>query len=238
MSFTGQPGGEPNEGRRRAPRRDLRALRGERDPRGAARAGTHRPGRRIVVSLVRVQPGRDGEPGRQLPARRLVPGPLGNQHPNIVPYQLFEAADRPFILAAGNDRCSRGPARSSAVGPPRGRALRDERGSGPQPGRTDPRPRRGLPRSNGRRVARRPGDRRLPSSPVLRMDEVFATPEGAGMVQEVLDPVRGTLRWSPTRSVSTARCRRCAGARPTSASTRRRSCASSGSSRLRQQVPT
>src|SRR3970282_166012 len=34
----------------------------------------------------------------------LVPGPLGNQHPNIVPYQLFEAADRPFILAAGNDR--------------------------------------------------------------------------------------------------------------------------------------
>jgi len=34
----------------------------------------------------------------------------------------------------------------------------------------------------------------VPSSPVLRMDEVFATPEGAGMVQEVLDPVRGTLR--------------------------------------------
>ena len=29
---------------------------------------------------------------------------LGNAHPNIVPYQLFEAADRPFILAAGNDR--------------------------------------------------------------------------------------------------------------------------------------
>ena len=34
----------------------------------------------------------------------LVPGPMGNAHPNIVPYQLFRGSDRPFILAAGNDR--------------------------------------------------------------------------------------------------------------------------------------
>ena len=27
----------------------------------------------------------------------------GNAHPNLVPYQLFHAADRPFILAVGND---------------------------------------------------------------------------------------------------------------------------------------
>jgi len=27
----------------------------------------------------------------------------GNQHPNLVPYQLFHAADRPMILAVGND---------------------------------------------------------------------------------------------------------------------------------------
>ena len=32
------------------------------------------------------------------------PGRWGNAHPNLVPYQLFEAADRPFILAVGNDR--------------------------------------------------------------------------------------------------------------------------------------
>lgn len=31
------------------------------------------------------------------------PHRLGNAHPNIVPYQLFEAADGPFILAVGND---------------------------------------------------------------------------------------------------------------------------------------
>jgi crotonobetainyl-CoA:carnitine CoA-transferase CaiB-like acyl-CoA transferase len=27
----------------------------------------------------------------------------GNQHPNLVPYQLFQAADRPMIIAVGND---------------------------------------------------------------------------------------------------------------------------------------
>jgi crotonobetainyl-CoA:carnitine CoA-transferase CaiB-like acyl-CoA transferase len=31
------------------------------------------------------------------------PARWGNAHPNLVPYQLFGAADRPFILAIGND---------------------------------------------------------------------------------------------------------------------------------------
>jgi crotonobetainyl-CoA:carnitine CoA-transferase CaiB-like acyl-CoA transferase len=31
------------------------------------------------------------------------PARWGNAHPNLVPYQLFDAADRPFILAVGND---------------------------------------------------------------------------------------------------------------------------------------
>ncbi|MBS0232385.1 MAG: CoA transferase [Proteobacteria bacterium] len=31
------------------------------------------------------------------------PRRLGNAHPNIVPYQVFRAADGPFIIAAGND---------------------------------------------------------------------------------------------------------------------------------------
>lgn len=33
-----------------------------------------------------------------------VPRPSGNQHPSIVPYQTFEAADGPIVVAAGNDR--------------------------------------------------------------------------------------------------------------------------------------
>jgi crotonobetainyl-CoA:carnitine CoA-transferase CaiB-like acyl-CoA transferase len=33
----------------------------------------------------------------------VVPGPMGNAHPNIVPYQAFHASDRAFVLAVGND---------------------------------------------------------------------------------------------------------------------------------------
>jgi crotonobetainyl-CoA:carnitine CoA-transferase CaiB-like acyl-CoA transferase len=33
-----------------------------------------------------------------------VPTRRGNRHPSIVPYETYEAADRPFAVAAGNDR--------------------------------------------------------------------------------------------------------------------------------------
>jgi crotonobetainyl-CoA:carnitine CoA-transferase CaiB-like acyl-CoA transferase len=33
-----------------------------------------------------------------------VPSRRGNRHPSIVPYETYEASDRPFALAAGNDR--------------------------------------------------------------------------------------------------------------------------------------
>jgi CoA:oxalate CoA-transferase len=32
-----------------------------------------------------------------------VPGPIGNRHPSIAPFEPFDAADRPLIIAAGND---------------------------------------------------------------------------------------------------------------------------------------
>ena len=37
----------------------------------------------------------------------IVPKPLGNEHPNIVPYQVFECADGPLAVAAGNDHLFR-----------------------------------------------------------------------------------------------------------------------------------
>lgn len=47
----------------------------------------------------------------------------GNAHPNLVPYQLFQAADRPFILAVGNDTqwlaCCRAIGRSDLADDPR-----------------------------------------------------------------------------------------------------------------------
>jgi len=34
----------------------------------------------------------------------VVPGILGNKHPSIAPYEVFDTADRPMALAVGNDR--------------------------------------------------------------------------------------------------------------------------------------
>jgi CoA:oxalate CoA-transferase len=32
-----------------------------------------------------------------------APGPSGNRHPSITPFELYETADRPVVIAAGND---------------------------------------------------------------------------------------------------------------------------------------
>jgi crotonobetainyl-CoA:carnitine CoA-transferase CaiB-like acyl-CoA transferase len=37
-------------------------------------------------------------------AAAVVPGILGNRHPSIAPYEVYEASDHPFALAVGNDR--------------------------------------------------------------------------------------------------------------------------------------
>ena len=125
----------------------------------------------------------------------LVPSPMGSEHPNIVPYQVFQAADRPFILAAGNDKLFR------AVCEVVDRADLAE----------DP-----MFATNEARVANReslipqlraafavrPAGAWLaaleaagvPCAPIRRLDEVFASPEGAAMVHIVEDPVRGPMR--------------------------------------------
>ncbi|MGW2143221.1 CaiB/BaiF CoA transferase family protein [Nonomuraea bangladeshensis] len=37
-------------------------------------------------------------------AAGVVPRAMGNRHPSVVPYEVFETADRPLVIAAGNDR--------------------------------------------------------------------------------------------------------------------------------------
>ncbi|WP_277370497.1 CaiB/BaiF CoA transferase family protein [Rhodococcus rhodochrous] len=37
-------------------------------------------------------------------AAGVVPKAMGNRHPSIAPYEVFHTADRPFVLAVGNDR--------------------------------------------------------------------------------------------------------------------------------------
>ena len=126
----------------------------------------------------------------------LVPHAMGSQHPNIVPYQVFRGSDRSFIVAGGNERIF---ARICQV-------------LGHPEWAEDPRF-----ASNDARVTNRDaivallsevfatrttaewlealGSVGVPCSPIRAMDDVFASPEGAALVQEVEDLDRGgTLR--------------------------------------------
>ena len=122
----------------------------------------------------------------------VVPRAMGSEHPNIVPYQAFEASDRPFIVAAGNDRLF---ARTCAViGHPewatdRRFATNEDR----------VRHRGELIDLLAGAFAQRPADAwiealtevAVPCAPIRGMDEVFGAPEGAALVQEIADQARG-----------------------------------------------
>ena len=103
MSFTGHPGGEPTK----VGVALLDVIAGLYAANGiqAALLGRTRTGRgrKISVSLFEASVAALVNQAANYLLGAVVPGPMGNQHPNIVPYQLFETADRPFILAAGND---------------------------------------------------------------------------------------------------------------------------------------
>lgn len=125
----------------------------------------------------------------------IVPGPMGSEHPNIVPYQVFHAADRPFILAAGNDKLFR--ATCEVLG-------RMELADDPRFAANDARVanRRSLIPQLRAAFTIRPASEWLaaleavgvPCAPIRRLDEVFASPEGAATVQTMQDPVRGPMR--------------------------------------------
>lgn len=124
-----------------------------------------------------------------------VPYAAGNAHPNIVPYQAFAARDGSFVLAAANDKLFR----AACIGMHRDDLVDDPRFV-----------------SNANRVANRDAlvsemqtvfdtgtvaewvdvfaRAGVPAAPVRAIDEVFASPEGAGTLVEVDDPNRGTLK--------------------------------------------
>jgi crotonobetainyl-CoA:carnitine CoA-transferase CaiB-like acyl-CoA transferase len=124
----------------------------------------------------------------------LVPQPMGTAHPNIVPYQAFEAADRPFILAGGNDRLFRRTC--EVIGHPEW--ADDERFA-----TNDARVRNRdvlvqmlrdafSARTAAEWLAALEGAA-VPCSPVRDLHDVFASAEGLALVREVDDPGRGTV---------------------------------------------
>ncbi len=195
MSFTGQPGGEPTK----VGVALLDVICGLYAANGiqAALLGRQRTGRgaRVRVALFDASVAALVNQAANFLLGGLVPRPMGNAHPNIVPYQLFEAADRPFILAAGNDRLYRWTC--EAIGRPD--LAEDERFT---TNRDRVRHRDELVPILAEVLRTRSAaewlalleERNVPSAPVRTVDEVFASPEGAAMVQQVEDPVRGMLR--------------------------------------------
>jgi crotonobetainyl-CoA:carnitine CoA-transferase CaiB-like acyl-CoA transferase len=194
MSFTGHPGGEPTKvgvalldvicGLYAANAIQAALFERERTGRGA----------RVSVSLFDASVAALVNQGANHLLGGLVPGPMGNAHPNIVPYQLFQAHDRAFILAAGNDRLFE---RTCGV------IGRDDLAHDDRFATNEARVRnrdRLIPLLE-EAFARRPaaewlaalGAAAVPCAPVRTLDEVFASPEGSRAVQ-VVDGPGGPLR--------------------------------------------
>ena len=123
----------------------------------------------------------------------IVPGPMGTAHPNICPYQAFRASDRPFILAAGNDRLFR---RTCEV------VGHAEWADDPRYATNRERVRHRdelIPLLHGSFATKTAAEwieeleaASVPCAPIRAMDEVFASPEGAALVESVPDDARDT----------------------------------------------
>ncbi|HEX6130673.1 MAG TPA: CoA transferase [Actinomycetota bacterium] len=192
MSVTGEPDGEPVKAGVAlldvvtglyAATGILAALR-ERDATGR--------GRHVGVSLYEASAAAMVNQAANALIGGVVPPRMGTAHPNIVPYQAFHGTDRPFILAAGNDRLFRRTC--EVVGHP---GWADDPRFATNRDRV--RHRDELVPILERAFATRPAAAWLadleaagvPCAPIRTMGEVFAAPEGAALVERVADPAHG-----------------------------------------------
>src|SRR5256714_8049095 len=65
--------------------------------------GTSGRGRRVFISLVDSARAALVNVAQNVLVSGVDAKRWGNAHPNLVPYQLFDAADRPFVIAVGSD---------------------------------------------------------------------------------------------------------------------------------------
>ncbi|ABG05327.1 L-carnitine dehydratase/bile acid-inducible protein F [Rubrobacter xylanophilus DSM 9941] len=124
-------------------------------------------------------------------------GRLGNDHPTIVPYRTFEASDKTFAVAVGNDaqfaRLCRAIGRED---------LAEDGRFADNPGRVANREElvAELQKTfSGRTAAewvQRIGEAGVPCGPVSSLAEVFSDPHvlGCGILREVDHPAAGALR--------------------------------------------
>jgi crotonobetainyl-CoA:carnitine CoA-transferase CaiB-like acyl-CoA transferase len=193
MSVTGEPGGEPVK----AGVALLDVIAGLQAAIGILaalheRARTGR-GRHISVALFDAGVAAMVNQAANYLIGDVVAGAMGTAHPNICPYQAFHAADRPFIVAAGNDRLFRRTC--EVVGHP-------EWATDPRFVTNEERVRHRaelIPLLADRFATRRASDwvealdsASVPCAPIRSIDEVFSSHEGAALIEPVGDPQRAT----------------------------------------------
>jgi crotonobetainyl-CoA:carnitine CoA-transferase CaiB-like acyl-CoA transferase len=193
MSVTGEPGGEPMK----AGVALLDVITGLQAAIGilaALHARTRNGrGRHVSVSLFDASAAAMVNQAANHLIGGIVAGPMGTAHPNISPYQAFHASDRPFILAAGNDRLFRRTC--EVVGHPEWAddprfVTNEERVNH----RDELVPLLGasFATKSAAEWIRSLEAASVPCAPIRAMDEVFASPEGAALVESVSDPGRAT----------------------------------------------
>ncbi|BBW98667.1 CaiB/BaiF CoA transferase family protein [Geobacillus icigianus] len=126
-----------------------------------------------------------------------VPKPLGNEHPNIVPYSTYEASDGPIVIAVGNDRqfqalCSLLSDRTLGTDP------RFQTNAGRVAHRDELNRRlnaeiKQRPRAEWQRLLAEKG---IPCGPVQTLDELFSHPQTAAreMTVAMHHPLIGSLK--------------------------------------------
>jgi crotonobetainyl-CoA:carnitine CoA-transferase CaiB-like acyl-CoA transferase len=197
MGITGQPGGEPTKVGVAisdivcgmfASNAILAAL---------YRRGVTGEGARIEVPLFETTLGWLANRGQEYLVSGEDSGLIGNAHPSIVPYQTFDASDRPLVVAVGND--SQFADLCEAIG--RSELAEDERYAA-NPDRVANREAlvQDLQEEFRKRTAEEWAEEiraaGVPSGPVNPLAEVFTDEHvlGSGILEEIDHPSAGTLR--------------------------------------------
>jgi len=197
MGITGQPGGEPTKVGVAisdivcglfASNAILAALH-RRDATGE--------GSRIEVPLFESTLGWLANRGQEYLVSGEDKGLIGNAHPSIVPYQTFDASDKPLVVAVGNN--SQFAALCKAVGRPE---LAEDERFATNPDRVANR--EALISALQEEFGKRPADEwveeirtaGVPSGPVNTLADVFADDHvrGSGMLQDIVHASAGPLK--------------------------------------------
>ncbi len=197
MGITGQPGGEPTK-----VGVAISDIVCGLFASNAILAALHRrhvtgQGARIEVPLFESTLGWLANRGQEYLVSGEDSGLIGNAHPSIVPYQTFDASDRPLVVAVGNN--SQFAALCEAVGRPE---LAEDDRFATNPDRVANR--EALIAELQEEIGKRPADEwaeevraaGVPSGPVNTLADVFADDHvrGSGMLQDIIHASAGALR--------------------------------------------